>query len=89
MTHHSETPATPTLYLIDGSAYVYRAFHAVRGLANSKGMPTNAVFGFTRMLIKLMQERSPNHVGMFFDAKGPTFRHEIYADYKANRPQCR
>jgi DNA polymerase-1 len=74
------------LFLIDGSAYVYRAFHAVRGLANSKGMPTNAVFGFTRMLIKLIQERSPRLLGIFFDAKGPTFRHEMYAEYKANRP---
>jgi DNA polymerase I len=78
--------ALPQLYLIDGSAYVYRAFHAVRGLSNSKGMPTNAVFGFTRMLIKLMDERAPQYVGMFFDAKGPTFRHQIYPDYKANRP---
>ena len=77
---------SPRLYLIDGSAYVYRAFHAVRGLTNSKGMPTNAVFGFTRMLIKLMQERRPRHVGMFFDAKGPTFRHAMYDQYKANRP---
>lgn len=77
---------TPKLYLIDGSAYVYRAFHAVRGLTNSKGMPTNAVFGFTRMLIKLIQERAPRFVGMIFDAKGPTFRHEIYPQYKANRP---
>ncbi|MGD9248729.1 MAG: DNA polymerase I, partial [Desulfobacteraceae bacterium] len=77
---------TPQLYLIDGSAYVYRAFHALRSLTNSKGMPTNAVFGFTRMLIKLMQERTPRYVVMFFDAKGPTFRHEMYAEYKANRP---
>ena len=76
----------PCLYLIDGSAYVHRAFHAVRGLTNSKGLPTNAVFGFTRMLIKLMQDRAPRYVAIFFDARGPTFRHEIYADYKANRP---
>jgi DNA polymerase-1 len=75
-----------TLYLIDGSAYVYRAFHAVRGLANSSGLPTNAVFGFTRMLIKLIQERTPQFAGMFFDAKGPTFRHEMFDKYKANRP---
>jgi DNA polymerase I len=74
------------LYLVDGSAYIYRAFHALRGLSNSKGMPTNAVFGFTRMLIKLMQERSPQYVAMFFDAKGLTFRHQLYAPYKANRP---
>ena len=78
--------SAPQLYLIDGSAYIYRAFHAVRGLKNSKGMPTNAIFGFTRMLIKLMQERRPRFVAMFFDAKGPTFRHDIYPEYKANRP---
>jgi len=75
-----------TLYLIDGSAYIYRAYHAIRNLANSKGLPTNAAFGFARMLIKLIEDRSPEYVAMFFDAKGPTFRHEIYRDYKANRP---
>jgi DNA polymerase-1 len=75
-----------TVYLIDGTAYIYRAYHAIRSLANSRGEPTNAVFGFTRMLIKLMEERSPKYVGMFFDAKGPTFRHERYPAYKANRP---
>lgn len=74
------------LYLIDGTAYVYRAYHAIRNLSNSKGLPTNAVFGFARMLIKLIKERSPAYVAMFFDAKGPTFRHELYMDYKANRP---
>jgi len=72
--------------LIDGSAYIYRAYHAIRSLANSKGLPTNAAFGFTRMLIKLIEDRSPEYVVMFFDAKGPTFRHELYRDYKANRP---
>jgi DNA polymerase-1 len=82
----ADDQARPLLYLIDGSAYVYRAFHAVRGLSNSKGLPTNAVFGFARMLIKLMQERAPRFVAMFFDAKGPTFRHELFPDYKANRP---
>lgn len=80
----STSPAT--IYLIDGSAYVYRAYHAVRGLSNSKGQATNAVYGFTRMLIKLMEDKSPAYVTMFFDAKGPTFRHELYAEYKANRP---
>ena len=76
-----------TLYLIDGSAYIHRAYHAIRGLSNSKGLPTNAVFGFTRMLIKLIDDRSPTFGAMFFDAKGPTFRHEMYREYKANRPQ--
>ncbi len=75
-----------TLYLIDGTAYIYRAYHAIRGLSNSKGLPTNAAFGFTRILIKLIEDRSPEYVVMFFDAKGPTFRHKIYKDYKANRP---
>src|SRR5210317_2171608 len=75
-----------TLYLIDGTAYIHRAYHAIRGLTNSRGLPTNAIFGFTRMLIKLMEDRSPEYIGMFFDAKGPTFRHDMYKEYKANRP---
>lgn len=75
-----------SVYLIDGSGYIYRAYHAIRGLSNSKGFPTNAVFGFTRMLMKLLEERSPQWIVMFFDAKGPTFRHDIFPDYKANRP---
>jgi len=75
-----------TIYLIDGTAYIHRAYHAIRELANSKGLPTNAIFGFTRMLLKLMEERHPEYAGMFFDSRGPTFRHEMYAEYKANRP---
>jgi DNA polymerase-1 len=75
-----------TIYLVDGSAYIFRAYHAVRGLSNSKGLPTNATFGFTRMLLKLMEDRRPQFLALFFDAKGPTFRHEIYRLYKANRP---
>ncbi|MBW2370281.1 MAG: DNA polymerase I, partial [Deltaproteobacteria bacterium] len=75
-----------TLYLIDGTAYIYRAYHAIRSLTNSSGLPTNAVFGFSRMLIKLINEHNPEYAAMFFDAKGPTFRHEIYDAYKANRP---
>ena len=75
-----------TLYLIDGSAYIYRAYHAIRGLTNSQGLPTNAAFGFTRMLIKLMEDQDPEYVVLLFDAKGPTFRHELYHAYKANRP---
>ncbi len=75
-----------TAFLIDGSAYIHRAYHAIQGLANSQGLPTNAVFGFTRMLIKLMDERRPDYAAMFFDSPGPTFRHGLYHDYKANRP---
>ena len=75
-----------TVYLVDGSSYIYRAFHAIQSLSNSKGMPTNAIFGFTRMILKLLDDRSPEYIAMLFDAKGPTFRHEIFDEYKANRP---
>jgi len=75
-----------TIYLIDGSGYIYRAYHAIRGLTNSKGLPTNAIFGFTRMLMKLIEDHAPTHMAMCLDTKGPTFRHQLYEDYKANRP---
>ena len=75
-----------TIYLIDGSAYIYRAYHAIRSLSNSKGFPTNAIFGFTRMLLKLINDKRPEYIVMFFDSKGPTFRHELFDAYKANRP---
>ena len=75
-----------TVYLIDGSSYIYRAYHAIRGLTNSKGFPTNAILGFTKMVMKLLADKKPGYLAIVFDAKGPTFRHEIYDDYKANRP---
>jgi len=75
-----------TVYLLDGSAYVHRAYHAIRGLSNSKGFPTNAVFGFTRMLLKLLTERTPVYLGVVFDTEAPTVRHRIYPEYKATRP---
>ncbi|MBW1616286.1 MAG: DNA polymerase I [Deltaproteobacteria bacterium] len=75
-----------TLYLIDGSAYIHRAYHAIASLSNSEGLPTNAIFGFTNMLIKLQESKKPDYWGISFDVKGPVFRHEIYSDYKANRP---
>jgi DNA polymerase I len=71
---------------VDGSSYIYRAYHAIQGLSNSQGLPTNAIFGFTRMLIKLIEDRKPEYLIMLFDSKGPTFRHKIYEKYKANRP---
>ncbi|MBN1930886.1 MAG: DNA polymerase I [Desulfobacterales bacterium] len=74
------------IYFIDGSAYIHRAYHAIRELANSKGLPTNAVYGFTRMLLKLMEDCDPEYAAIFFDVKGATFRHKLYAAYKANRP---
>lgn len=75
-----------TIYLVDGSAYIHRAYHAIRNLTNSRGFPTNAVFGFTKMLLKLMADHHPAYLSVVFDAKGPTFRHELYDQYKANRP---
>jgi DNA polymerase-1 len=75
-----------TIYLIDGSGYIYRAYHAVRHLSTTGGLPTNATFGFSNMLLKLLSDRSPGHMAIAFDAKGPTFRHAIYEAYKANRP---
>ncbi len=74
------------VYLIDGSSYLHRAFHAIRNLSNSKGFPTNAVLGFTKMALKLINDKKPEYLAFVFDVKGPTFRHEIYNDYKANRP---
>jgi DNA polymerase-1 len=74
-----------TLYLIDGSAQFHRAYHAIRGLATSRGLPTNATYGFTTMLRKLFQDEKPEYVAISFDVPGPTFRHEEYKEYKANR----
>jgi len=75
-----------TIFLIDGSAFLYRAFHAIRSLATADGHPTNATFGFTRILLKLLKEKQPEYAAVFFDVKGPTFRHKMYEAYKANRP---
>ena len=82
---NTETEAKPTLVLVDGNNYVYRAFYAIPELSNSKGFPTNAIYGFTNMLMKLLREQKPDYVGVAFDMKGPTFRHEAYEAYKATR----
>ncbi|MDQ6959608.1 MAG: DNA polymerase I [Mariprofundaceae bacterium] len=76
----------PHLALIDGPNYVFRAFHAIRQLSNSKGEPTNAVFGYVQMLRSILKELQPTHVAVAFDPKGGTFRNDMYADYKAHRP---
>ncbi|MCJ7546631.1 MAG: DNA polymerase I [Deltaproteobacteria bacterium] len=73
-------------FLIDGSSYIFRAFFAIRGLSTAKGLPTNAAFGFTSMLLKVLRDHKPDGVAVVFDTKKPTFRHKLYADYKANRP---
>ena len=76
-----------TLYLIDGHSYIYRAFHAIRGLQTSRGIPSNAIFGFTNMLLKLCKEKEPDYIAVAFDPPGPTERHKQFASYKANRPR--
>lgn len=74
-----------TLYLIDGSSYIYRAFYAVTRLTSSRGTPTNAVYGFLQMLRKVLKEKKPDGLCVVFDAPGPTFRHEAYEAYKGTR----
>ena len=79
-------PDRPRLFMIDGSSYIYRAFYAIRHLSNSKGFPTNAVFGFTQMLLKVLKEYRPDYLVVALDSRAPTFRKEVYKQYKANRP---
>jgi DNA polymerase I len=73
-------------YIIDGNSYIYRAFYAIRGLSTSTGMPTNAVFGFANMLLKVIKDKAPALLALVFDPKGPTRRHGVYKEYKAHRP---
>jgi DNA polymerase-1 len=80
-------PDIPTIYLIDGSGHVFRAFYAIQSLSTSKGFPTNAIFGFIKMLLKLFQDESPEYLGVSFDLAAPTFRHDLFEDYKAHRPE--
>lgn len=76
-----------TLYLIDGANYVFRAFYALPALSNSKGFPTGALYGFTQMLLALLRDAKPDHIAVVFDRPEPTFRDEMYADYKATRKE--
>ena len=78
----------PRLYLIDGSSYIFRAFYGIKQfLSNSKGLPTNAIYGFASMLLKILREEQPEYIAIIFDPKGKTFRHEMYKEYKANRKE--
>ncbi len=78
-------PKPTRIFLVDGQAYIYRAFYAVRELQTSQGFPTNAIFGFVNMLQRLLQDQQPQHLAVVFDAKGKTFRNDLYTAYKANR----
>ena len=73
------------LILIDGTAYLYRAYHALPPLTNKKGENTGAIHGFLKALNKIRQDYNPKYIGLVFDAKGKNFRHKIYKEYKANR----
>lgn len=78
--------ASPQLYLLDGSSYIYRAYYGIRDRATSGGMATNAIFGFTRMLLGLLQEYNPDYLTVVFDRpREETFRRQLYPEYKANR----
>jgi DNA polymerase-1 len=76
----------PPLVLVDGSSYLFRAFHALPPLTNSKGQPTGAVYGVINMLNKLVEQYKPEQIAVVFDAKGKTFRNDMYEEYKAHRP---
>ncbi|HVP68905.1 MAG TPA: DNA polymerase I [Anaeromyxobacteraceae bacterium] len=77
----------PTLTLIDGSGFVFRAYHAVPHLSTTKGVPTNAVYGFTTMLLKALREHAPTHAALVLDAGRKSFRTDLDPAYKANRPE--
>ena len=84
----SKTKSIPPIVLVDGSSYLYRAFHIpnLQELKNSEGMPTGAIRGVISMLKRLLGNENPSHIAVIFDAKGKTFRHDMYKEYKANRP---
>lgn len=74
------------IYLVDASLFIHRSYHAIPHLTTKDGQPTNAVFGLVATLNKLLREKKPAYLAMVFDAKGPNFRHEMFSQYKANRP---
>jgi DNA polymerase-1 len=81
------TELNKPIILIDGSSYLYRAFHAMPSLGNSKGIPTGAIYGVVNMLRRLLKEYNPEQIAVIFDAKGKTFRDDLYDKYKANRAE--
>ncbi len=81
----SKKSSLPKLFIIDGNSFCYRAYYAIRSLSNSKGEPTNAIYGFVTMLRKLIHDEKPEYLAMCFDRPEPTFRHVKYKEYKAHR----
>ena len=86
MTTDKSTGQKQSFYIIDGNSYIYRAYYAIKNLSTSYGLPTNAVFGFANMFLKIIKERSPDMIAIAFDPKGPTRRHLEFKEYKAHRP---
>ena len=76
------------LILVDGSGYIFRAFFALPPMNTSRGMPSQAVYGFIRMILKLLKDARPSHIAIVFDSPKKTFRDDLFADYKANRPEA-
>ena len=76
------------VFLVDGSGYIFRAYHALPPMNRRDGTPTNAVFGFCSMLMKLLEDTEADYLAVIFDAARRTFRNDIYPDYKANRPDA-
>ncbi len=79
-------PGVEPLYLVDGTSFLYRGFYAYPDLKRSDGTPTNAIYIVLRILLRILKDEKPRYVGFFMDGKGPNFRHELYAPYKAQRP---
>ncbi|MGI6595923.1 MAG: 5'-3' exonuclease [Candidatus Ratteibacteria bacterium] len=73
------------IYLVDGSALIYRSYYAIRDLRTSAGRPTNAVYGFLMAILKLIKEKNPEYICILYDLKAPTIRHKSFAEYKAHR----
>ena len=73
------------LVLIDGHSILNRAFYGVPDLSNAKGLHTNAIYGFLNIMFKILEEEKPDYLAVAFDVKAPTFRHEMYAEYKGTR----
>jgi len=85
-TNHGKSSRRHNIHLVDGSGFTFRAFHALPLLTRADGTPVNAVLGFTNMLMKLLEDTEVTDIAIFFDTAHKTFRHDIYRDYKANRP---
>ena len=77
---------SPPFILVDGSSYLFRAYHAMPGFSNSRGEPTGTIYGVINMIRRLLKDYHPEHIAVVFDAKGKTFRNDLYPEYKAHRP---